>query len=611
MGRSEFSYREPGAFQRLSTGKRTPRCRVLGFEALEDRWMLAAGTLHGVVSSPNVNIPDNGGNVNMSIALSGAPAGAVITNDTVPSIVDGRLAYHSYTGYGVDGELHVWDFSSSQPYTRAEQAVNARVRYAMNPQISANGRYLVLMGVDRQLPKAWPNLDVFIYDFRNDTVTNLSEALIAEGFLTADWIDEDPSLDPTSLTIAFKRRAGGSSDLWSMRLDGTATTPIVLTRLTNTSSVEESGPKYSPDGQSIVCWIGAGATSWIGTIPAAGGAVSLVIDNANKQDYYPSYWQGNRIIYTSWDTTGSGDDDVRVRDLPAGPDVFGMGGFHSAADDSDPFAISPDLLGFSSTNASADGKWRLWYGNPTTGAVQMFPFHTANKHDLGGVYTPRKVTYVPGPERPELPGDYSFNNVVDAADYIVWRDLLGSTVDLRADGSGPTSGMPDGVVDHYDYDLWRANFGNMLSAGGGALSVPIATTVRVSTNQLSALPEDNVAAAFAAFTLQPPDVPRKPPAEPVADGRLLVTWPSHSIRTSLRVRPSVAVDGARPRRSDGNLPPFDTLSDWRASSRTVGSSAAAVDSPLADAGDAEYDDMTEAYDLAFDLLGSDKCFSAF
>jgi hypothetical protein len=365
----------------------------------------------------------------------------------------------------------VWNFAESAADSRVENTVNARVRYAMNPQFSGNGRYLVLMGVDRQLAKAWPNLDVFIYDFRTDTVTNLTEALIGAGFLTAgtDGIDEDPSFDPTSLTIAFKRRSGGNSDLWTMKLDGTAQTPIAFTRLTNTPGVEESGPKFSPDGRTIVCWVGAGVSSFIGSIASAGGAVAQVVNNANRQDYYPSYWGDGRILYTSWDTNGSGDDDIRVRDLVSGTDTFGLGGFHSPGEDSDAFAISSTLVGFSSSYQSADGKWRLHYGNPTTGDTAAFAFHTTNKHDLGGTYTPHVVSYVPGPERSALPGDYSHNLVVDAADYGVWRDTLGSTVDLRADGSGAVVGVPDGIVDEHDYAFWKSQFGNVLAAGSTAV----------------------------------------------------------------------------------------------------------------------------------------------
>ena len=52
-----------------------------------------------------------------------------------------------------------------------------------------------------------------------------------------------------------------------------------------------------------------------------------------------------------------------------------------------------------------------------------------------------------------LPGDYNANGTVDAADYTMWRDTLGSTTDLRADGNG------DGVVNTLDYTLWKDNFG--------------------------------------------------------------------------------------------------------------------------------------------------------
>jgi hypothetical protein len=52
-----------------------------------------------------------------------------------------------------------------------------------------------------------------------------------------------------------------------------------------------------------------------------------------------------------------------------------------------------------------------------------------------------------------LPGDYNGDSTVDAADYAVWQDTLGSFQDLRADGDG------NGVVDTSDYDLWRKNFG--------------------------------------------------------------------------------------------------------------------------------------------------------
>lgn len=70
-------------------------------------------------------------------------------------------------------------------------------------------------------------------------------------------------------------------------------------------------------------------------------------------------------------------------------------------------------------------------------------------------------------------GDYNGNGIVDAADYTVWRDMLGQTgTALAADGAGPTGG-PDGVVDQFDYDFWKIHFGSTATTG----SVSVATEV--------------------------------------------------------------------------------------------------------------------------------------
>jgi hypothetical protein len=69
-----------------------------------------------------------------------------------------------------------------------------------------------------------------------------------------------------------------------------------------------------------------------------------------------------------------------------------------------------------------------------------------------------------------LSGDFNSDGYVNAADYTVWRNTLGSTSDLRADGNR------NGVVDVFDYQLWKANFGATGSAGAG-------------TNASAAIPE--------------------------------------------------------------------------------------------------------------------------
>jgi probable HAF family extracellular repeat protein len=63
---------------------------------------------------------------------------------------------------------------------------------------------------------------------------------------------------------------------------------------------------------------------------------------------------------------------------------------------------------------------------------------------------------------PTLPGDYNRSGAVDAADYVVWRKTLGSSVPnlTAADGNG------NGVVDEGDHSVWRANFGETLPIDG-------------------------------------------------------------------------------------------------------------------------------------------------
>jgi hypothetical protein len=66
-----------------------------------------------------------------------------------------------------------------------------------------------------------------------------------------------------------------------------------------------------------------------------------------------------------------------------------------------------------------------------------------------------------GRERENAPfgGDYNKDSVVNAADYTVWRNTLGSMSDLRADGD------KNGVIQQADYDYWKARFGNQVKGG--------------------------------------------------------------------------------------------------------------------------------------------------
>lgn len=76
--------------------------------------------------------------------------------------------------------------------------------------------------------------------------------------------------------------------------------------------------------------------------------------------------------------------------------------------------------------------------------------------------------------------DFNTDGKVDSADYTLWRDTMGSTTSLAADGSG------DGVVGHADYYLWKAHFGRSANVGPLA-QVPEPSTLCILLLTLIAL----------------------------------------------------------------------------------------------------------------------------
>lgn len=81
-----------------------------------------------------------------------------------------------------------------------------------------------------------------------------------------------------------------------------------------------------------------------------------------------------------------------------------------------------------------------------------------------------------------LAGDYNGDGIVDAADYTVWRDNVGS-------GSLTNETVSLGVVDEADYLEWKAHFGETLPSGSlqGAEAVPEPATLILCGVALGAL----------------------------------------------------------------------------------------------------------------------------
>jgi len=111
----------------------------------------------------------------------------------------------------------------------------------------------------------------------------------------------------------------------------------------------------------------------------------------------------------------------------------------------------------------SDGDWDSWAFTPT------FDFTAAAEN----------------PHAANPPGDFNRDGIINAADYTVWRDTLGSTTQLVADADG------SGVVDAADYTLWKSNFGivtgETASAASGEFTTASAPVPEPSTLTLTIL----------------------------------------------------------------------------------------------------------------------------
>jgi PEP-CTERM motif-containing protein len=86
-------------------------------------------------------------------------------------------------------------------------------------------------------------------------------------------------------------------------------------------------------------------------------------------------------------------------------------------------------------------------------------YHTATGASFSGLDISFGPAVVAG-----VASDYNGNNVVDAADFTVWRDRLGQTFSLPN-----RNALNSGAISQSDYDFWKSKFGAG-GPGSGSLS---------------------------------------------------------------------------------------------------------------------------------------------
>jgi hypothetical protein len=178
---------------------------------------------------------------------------------------------------------------------------------------------------------------------------------------------------------------------------------------------------------------------------------------------------------------------------------------------------------------------------------------------------------------PGITGDYNSNGVVDAADYVAWRNNLGQSVTL------PNDSTP-GSVTQEDYTAWRTNYGRTAGSSAGViaavpepatfhllvfatLAVALASvrrTSRLDAVVLGAVAGMIIAAPASAQLPPPPTLDRNyrmgdDPAEgATAGGTLTTTFDSAGVPGMQQLIDLTAVAGPRyealPTTSGGAIP---------------------------------------------------------
>jgi hypothetical protein len=192
--------------------------------------------------------------------------------------------------------------------------------------------------------------------------------------------------------------------------------------------------------------------------------------------------------------------------------VFGFGGTFTqpgdqVIDDADPLlGLLADNGGPTQTHALLPGSPAIDAGDPDMVAGenevpefdQRGPAYTRvfDAYDIGGeridIGAFELDTIIPAPE---FVGDYNHNDLVDAADYTVWRNNVGQIVAKfhGADGNG------DGIIDRDDYLVWKAHYGEVPQGAGSATSAAQApaSTAAPSVSQPAAPAVNAALSAFA------------------------------------------------------------------------------------------------------------------
>lgn len=300
------------------------------------------------------------------------------------------------------------------------------------------------------------------------------EAVVSLNSFMTSYAEQDQAflhvdfLDGSSASLGTFEISDSDTSTWSQNSGGGLIPIGTQTLGVSVYGVAGSG---GPDGyqDNVDVQVSASASDFVMFLEVDTSSGAVTLNNETGQTLNIDYYEimsdngsGSSLLAGNGNWSSLQDQDAAG--FPAGNGT-GNGWEEAGNSDSDTLAES-----YLTGNSAVAGSTSISLGNA---------FNTGGAQDLTFRYG--LIT-----EITTLVGDYNADNVVNAADYTVWRDTLGDSV---AAGTG-ADGDGSGVIDAADYIVWRDDFGNVGGPSGtSTLTTGFVRYVSPGAGQSAGVPE--------------------------------------------------------------------------------------------------------------------------
>ncbi len=220
---------------------------------------------------------------------------------------------------------------------------------------------------------------------------------------------------------------------------------------------------YLTDTNPITDVVGPATLSLIVNTSTRDVFIKNEADEPISFDSYRIASATDSLSFSDWASLSDRNPALTPFDGPDGGTTAGdsPGELWAKAGGSDDGAVSESFL-LSDTTLSPDDSLDLGKLFKSGGLQDLlFQYHDA----VSGAFYTIEPTYVTSIA---VPGDYNEDGIVNAADYTIWRNTLGSTTDLRANGDN--TGASVDKIDQADYAFWKVHFGQSSGSGAGSVA---------------------------------------------------------------------------------------------------------------------------------------------